>query len=134
MFISTKQPKKTIKFHKGFFIVIHPKIDQSLVPFATAWMGENHFTTTPVAVYGVVLLMAGIGYYVLCRALIARHGPDSTLARAVGLDWKGLASLATYAVAIGLAFVTRWIAVALYALVAVMWLIPDRRIERMLGD
>jgi len=107
----------------------------SLVPFATAWMDENHFAALPVAVYGVVLFMAAVGFTILVRALIARHGPNSTLARAVGPDRKGWVSLAMYGAAIPLAFVSRWIALALYVAVAITWLVPDRRIERVLiGD
>ena len=106
----------------------------SLVPFATAWMGDNHFAPLPVAMYGGVLFMAAISFTILVRALIARHGPTSTLARAVGPDRKGWLSLALYAAAIPLAFVNRWIAVALYVSVAIVWLVPDKRIERMLID
>jgi len=101
----------------------------SLVPFVTGWMGENSFSAVPVAAYGVVLLVAACAYQILCRALIALHGPDSPLARAIGTDVKGRISLALYALAIPLAFVSRWIALGLYVLVALMWLIPDRRIE-----
>jgi uncharacterized membrane protein len=105
----------------------------SLVPFATAWMGENEFAPWPVALYGGVLLCAGTAYYLLTRALIARHGPESLLARAIGGDRKGLASLVFYGLAVPLAFVAPLLASLLYAAVAVMWLIPDRRIERHLG-
>jgi uncharacterized membrane protein len=101
----------------------------SLIPFVTAWVNENHFDALPVALYGVVLLMAGLAYYILERTLIAHHGPDSALARAMGNDFKGLASVAIYTVAIVLAFVNPWLACALYVLVAAMWFIPDRRIE-----
>jgi len=101
----------------------------SLVPFVTDWMSENHFAAVPVAVYGVVLLMSGVAYYILARVLIARHGPDSMLARAFGRDIKGIVSVILYAIAIGLAFVAPWMAGALYVVVAVMWLIPDPRIE-----
>jgi uncharacterized membrane protein len=104
----------------------------SLVPFATGWMGENNFSAWPVALYGLVLLLAAIAYYILTRALIALHGRDSTLATAVGRDFKGTISVVIYVVAILLAFVSSWLAGALYVLVAVMWLIPDRRIERTL--
>jgi uncharacterized membrane protein len=101
----------------------------SLVPFVTGWMGENHFTALPVAFYGAVLLMAGLAYLILERALTAHHGKDSRLAVAVGNDIKGIISLIIYAVAIPLSFLNPWIAFALYILVAIMWFIPDRRIE-----
>jgi uncharacterized membrane protein len=106
----------------------------SLFPFATAWMGENHFTSLPVALYGVVLLLAGIAYFILTRTLIFHHGKDSKLANALGRDWKGKISVFIYAVAIPLAFVKPWLACALYVLVAILWLIPDRRIERTLNS
>jgi uncharacterized membrane protein len=105
----------------------------SLFPFTTGWMGENQFAPWPVAVYGVVLLMAAVSYYVLVRAIISVHGRDSALARAVGQDWKGKIPLVAYAAAIGLAFVNPWISCALYVAVALMWLVPDKRIERTLS-
>ena len=105
----------------------------SLFPFTTGWMGENRFAPWPVAVYGVVLLMAAVSYYVLVRAIISVHGRDSALARAVGQDWKGKIPLVAYAAAIGLAFVNPWISCALYVAVALMWLVPDKRIERTLS-
>jgi uncharacterized membrane protein len=101
----------------------------SLIPFVTGWMGENHFTALPVALYGAVLLMDGVAYYILARALAAHHGKDSRLAVAIGNDLKGIASLGIYAVAISLSFLNPWIAFALYVLVAILWFIPDRRIE-----
>jgi uncharacterized membrane protein len=104
----------------------------SLTPFVTAWMGETHFADWPVAVYGMVLLLAAIAYYILSRALIALHGGDSVLASAVGRDVKGIVSIVIYVLAIALAFVNAWVAVALYVLVAVIWLVPDRRIEKKL--
>ncbi|BBD63131.1 hypothetical protein NIES2109_59810 (plasmid) [Nostoc sp. HK-01] len=104
----------------------------SLIPFATAWMGENHFTALPVAFYGIVLLMAAIAYFILTRTLISHHGKDSMLATAVGRDFKGKISVLIYAAAIPFAFVKPWFGCALYVLVAIMWLIPDRRIERTL--
>jgi len=104
----------------------------SLTPFVTSWMGENHFAAWPVAVYGAVLLLAAVAYFILTRELIALHGRDSTLAAALGSDLKGKASLVLYAAAIPLAFWHPWIACALYVLVAVLWLIPDRRIEAVL--
>jgi uncharacterized membrane protein len=105
----------------------------SLFPFATAWMGENHARTAPTAAYGAVLFMAGTAYYILQSAIIADEGPDSVLARAIGSDWKGKLSPIIYIAAIALAFVSSWIAIALYTVVAIMWLIPDRRIERALS-
>jgi uncharacterized membrane protein len=104
----------------------------SLVPFVTGWMGENHFATLPVALYGIVLLCSAIAYYILARVLVASHGKDSALASALGEDFKGKVSVLIYAVAIGLSFVNSWFACILYSLVAVMWLIPDRRIEKTL--
>jgi uncharacterized membrane protein len=105
----------------------------SLIPFATGWMGENHFASWPVALYGAVLLLTAIAYVILTRILIIYQGADSTLAAAVGRDIKGKASLVLYAVAITLSFVNSWLACALYVLVAAMWLIPDRRIEKALA-
>ena len=104
----------------------------SLFPFATAWMGENHLAPTPTAMYGFVLLMAAIAYYVLQRAIITQQGSGSLLASAIGSDWKGKLSPALYFVAIPLAFVSPWISSGLYVFVALLWLIPDRRIERVL--
>jgi uncharacterized membrane protein len=101
----------------------------SLVPFTTAWM-EEHFEPWPVAVYGIVLLLAGTAYFILTRTLIRLHGSDSTLARSIGRDKKGQISIWLYAAAIPLAFVRPWAAAAGYIAVAVMWLIPDPRIER----
>ena len=101
----------------------------SLLPFVTGWMGENEFSATPTALYGVVLLMAGVAYTILCRTLIAADGEDSLLAKAIGRDRQGKLSLAIYCAAIPLAFYQRWIAQLLYVLVALGWLIPDRRIE-----
>jgi len=106
----------------------------SLVPFVTAWMGENEFATIPVAVYGFDLLMAGFGYYFLERSLIAAQGKDSRLHMAVGAEIKGWLSIVFYSIGIVAAlFWTPWISLGLYALVALMWLIPDRRIERTLS-
>ena len=106
----------------------------SLIPFVTGWMGENNFASWPVAGYGVVLLFAAIAYFILTRVLIALHGRDSILASAVGRDFKGKVSVVIYLAAIPLAFVNPWFACALYVLVAVMWLIPDRRIEKTLAE
>ena len=104
----------------------------SLIPFTTGWMGENHFAAAPAALYGVVLLLAAIAYWLLQQAIIASQGPDSLLKRAVGGDWKGKLSPTLYALAIPLAFRWRWVSMALYVLVALIWLIPDRRIEHAL--
>jgi len=107
----------------------------SLIPVASAWMGGNEFASWPVALYGVILWMCAFAYYVLERALVHANGRDSELAAAVGVDAKGLISLGLYTVAIPLAFVNQWVAFALYVVVAVMWLIPDPRIERRIsGD
>ena len=105
----------------------------SVFPFATAWMGENHFEAVPVAFYGVVLLLAAVAYYMLTRTLLWHHEQDSTLAKALGRDRKGKLSLIIYAGAVPLAFVNPWLAFALYILVAVIWLVPDRRIEKVLS-
>src|SRR5437773_8955699 len=102
----------------------------SLFPFTTAWMGENHLAPIPTAVYGLVLLMAAIAYYILQTTIIAKQGRESLLAHAVGDDWKGKLSPVLYLAAIPLAFVSSWIAGALYVFVALLWLIPDPRIER----
>jgi uncharacterized membrane protein len=104
----------------------------SLIPFTTGWMGENHFSTAPVALYGFVLLMAAIAYWILQQRIIASQGEDSILKKAIGHDWKGKLSPVLYCAAIILAFISTWIAIALYVLVALMWLVPDRRIERVL--
>jgi len=104
----------------------------SLIPFTTGWMGENHFATLPTAAYGFVLLMAAIAYWVLQQRIIAAQGEDSILRKAVRKDWKGKVSPLLYSSAIVLAFVSRWAAVAIYAFVALLWIIPDRRIERVL--
>ena len=105
----------------------------SLFPFATGWMGENHFASLPSALYGVVLLAAAIAYYVLQQTIIAAQGPHSALRQAVGRDWKGKASPLLYAVGIGLALVSSWLAQAIFVLVALIWLVPDQRIERVAG-
>jgi uncharacterized membrane protein len=105
----------------------------SLFPFCTGWMGENHFAAMPAALYGVVLLMAAIAYYILQQLIIASQGKDSLVKKAVGGDWKGKASPLAYVAAIAMAFVSQWISIALYVLVALIWLVPDRRIERVLA-
>jgi uncharacterized membrane protein len=102
----------------------------SLIPFTTAWMGENHRNSWPVAVYGIVLLLAGVAYFILTKVLIRLHGHGSTLATSIGGDRKGKISIAIYAAGISFAFVQPWIGNVCYVIVAVMWLIPDRRIER----
>jgi uncharacterized membrane protein len=104
----------------------------SLFPFVTGWMGENHFATWPVVLYGCVLIMAGTAYYILVRVLLAGHGADSHLARAIGSDFKGRISLVIYAASIPLAFLSTWISIALNVVVAIIWLLPDRRIEKTL--
>jgi uncharacterized membrane protein len=106
----------------------------SLVPFVTGWMGENHFAPGPTAIYGVILLMAAVAYFILQRRIIAGQGRESLLARALGRDVKGKISPILYLVAIPLAFVERWIAGGIYVLVALIWLVPDRRIERALAE
>src|SRR6202165_6092360 len=104
----------------------------SLVPFVTGWMSENHFAAVPVALYGVVLLMAGVAYYILARILVAQHGRNSTLARALGKDLKGIASMVLYGMRVDVALMNPWVACAIYVVVAIMWLIPDPRIEQQL--
>jgi uncharacterized membrane protein len=106
----------------------------SLIPFVTGWMGENHFAPLPVALYGVVLLCCALAYTLLVMALLARHGRDSLLARALRNDFKGKASLGAYAVAIPAAFLSPWISCGIYVLFALWWLVPDRRIERVLVE
>ena len=106
----------------------------SLIPFTTGWMGEHHFASVPTAFYGVVLLMAALAWWILQRRIIATQGRHSLLRQALGTDWKGKLSPLLYLVAIALAGLARWVSLGLYALVAVFWLIPDRRIERILSD
>jgi uncharacterized membrane protein len=105
----------------------------SLVPFVTGWMGETHFAPTPTALYGVVLLLAAVAYWILLHAILRCEGQDSLLARAVGADWKGKLSPLLYVAAIGTAMVAPAVSGALYAIVALIWVIPDRRIERVLA-
>ena len=105
----------------------------SLFPFVTGWMGENHFAPVPTAVYGAVMLLAGISYYMLEMLIVRHHGDDNVkLKEAIGRDWKGKLSMVLYASAIPLAFVNQWISDAIYVLVAAIWLAPDRRIEKLL--
>lgn len=106
----------------------------SLFPFTTGWMGENHFTPIPIALYGVVLLMASIAYWILQRTIIASQGENSLLAEAIGRDIKGKLSSLLYGLAILFAFFEQWIAGGIYVFVALMWLVPDRRIARVLGE
>ncbi len=105
----------------------------SLFPFVTAWVGENRFAAWPAACYGIVMLGAAIAYFILTRALIKLHGRDSVLATALGKDLKGKVSVLLYLAAIPLAFVDSWISAAIYIAVAVIWLVPDRRIEKIIG-
>ena len=102
----------------------------SLVPFVTAWMGENHFEQQPVALYGVVMMMSGVAYYILTTTLIRHHGPESGLRAAVGNDFKGLISVVMYVIAITVSFANHWVSLAIYVAVTLMWLIPDPRIEK----
>ena len=104
----------------------------SLFPFVTGWMGENHSAPAPVAVYGGVLIMAAIAYFILVRALLACHGADTALAQAIGSDFKGKISVVIYAAAIPLTLINVWLSLTLYASVAVIWFVPDRRIEKTL--
>jgi len=106
----------------------------SLIPFVTGWMGENNFAKTPVLFYGIVLIMAALAYNFMVRALLAHHEKDSTLAIAIGNDFKGKLSIGLYAAAIVLSFVSSYLALAIYAGVAVMWIVPDRRIESRVKD
>lgn len=106
----------------------------SLLPFVTGWMGENHFAALPTALYGFVLLMAGVAYWILSRSIIAAEGAGSLLAKAIGRDRKGALSVLLYALAIPLAFVNQWVAQAIFVVVALVWLVPDRRIERVVDS
>ena len=106
----------------------------SLFPFVTGWMGENHLTPTPTVLYGIILLLAGIAYKVLQNTIVAEEGRDSKLAAVIGRDFKGNLSPILYAIAIGFAFVRPWIAGCLYIVVAILWLVPDRRIERVVDE
>jgi uncharacterized membrane protein len=105
----------------------------SLMPFASGWMGENHFASVPTALFGVDLFMAGIAYYILAQTLVALHGKESVLGRAVGKDRKGIISVIFYLVAILAACYNGWISLSLYGLVAIMWFVPDKRIEKQLN-
>jgi uncharacterized membrane protein len=127
MFHVVKQVKGSILWAN-----LHLLFWLSLVPFVTGWMGENHFAPVPTALYGVVLLLAAVAYWILVRTILAVEGRHSLLAAAVGQDLKGNLSLLLYLIAIPSAFIHEWIAGALYVAVALMWFIPDRRIERVL--
>jgi uncharacterized membrane protein len=105
----------------------------SLVPFAIRWMDEAHFSSLPTASYGIILAMVAVGYILLERTIVDCNGPDSPLARAVGRDWKSLLALVIYAIAIACAFIQPWIAISAYVAIALMWLVPDPRIERLSG-
>ncbi len=105
----------------------------SLVPFATGWMGENQFAKTTMTLYGVILLMAGLAYWILQNLIIASQGENSILKKAVGSDWKGKSSPILYIIGISLSFYDEWLSGAVYVFVALMWLIPDRRIERLMA-
>ncbi len=113
---------------------IHLLFWLSLLPFASGWMGENHFASWPTALFGVDLFMAGLAYYILAKSLVTLHGKNSTLAKAVGNDTKEKASVIIYALGIALACFNGWISLSLYAAVALLWLIPDRRIERKINE
>ena len=117
---------------KALWANMHLLFWLSLVPFVTGWMGQNNFATLPVALYGLVLLMAGMAYYLLAQSLAALDGKNSTLAQAFGKDWKGISSIVIYGAGIGLSFVNHWLGFATYALVAAIWFIPDKRIEKKL--
>ena len=106
----------------------------SLFPFATGWMGENHFASAPTAFYGVILLMASIAYLLLQHVIITSQGPDSLLKKAVGRDWKGTGSVIIYLLSIPIAFWSHWVSQLLFVLIALLWLVPDRRIEHALVD
>jgi uncharacterized membrane protein len=105
----------------------------SLFPFATSWMGENHFQSLPTATYGFVLLMAAISYFILQQCIIAADGPDSVLKQAIGSDWKGKASPILYVIAIISAFWIHWVAQIIFVFIALIWLVPDKRIERLIN-
>ena len=117
---------------KTLWANIHLLFWLSLVPFVTGWMGENNFATLPVALYGVVLLMAAIAYYILAHSLVRLDGKNSALGQAFGKDWKGILSPIIYAAGIGLSFVNPWVGFTLYVFVAAIWFIPDKRIEKKL--
>ncbi|MCB9286587.1 MAG: DUF1211 domain-containing protein [Lewinellaceae bacterium] len=127
---------QTVKYVTGdiLWANLHLLFWLSLVPFVTGWMGENHFAATPLALYGVILLMAAIAYYILQYRILKAHGPDSLLAKAIGKDMKGKISPVLYIIAIISAPFSQWVAGGLYVFVALMWLVPDKRIEMALGN
>lgn len=106
----------------------------SLVPFVTSWMGQNHFGLWPVVCYGFILIMAAVAYYLLSRIIIASHGNNSELSKAIGSDAKGRISIVLYAIGIALSFIHPYLGILLYAIVAIIWLVPDKRIEKVLQD
>jgi uncharacterized membrane protein len=106
----------------------------SLIPFVTGWMGKNHFTPVPTAVYGAVLFMSGVAYFILQKLIVADAGRDSKLAKEIGEDWKGKLSVVFYIAGMGIAFWQPWISSIIYTLVALMWLIPDKRLERSIDE
>jgi len=118
---------------KALWANMHLLFWLSLVPFVTGWMGENNFAKLPVTVYGFVLMMAGVAYYILAHTLAGLHGKDSTLAVALGKDRKGILSVVLYAIGIGLCFINPWLGFFIYVCVAVIWFVPDRRIEKILA-
>lgn len=113
---------------------IHLLFWLSLFPFVAGWMGENHFSTWPVVLYGIISLMSGVAYYFLAHCLASLHGKNSAIAAALGKDWKGIVSVIVYAIGIGLAFINPWLGVICYFTVAGMWFIPDKRIEKQIRD
>ena len=118
---------------KALWANMHLLFWLSLVPFVTGWMGENNFAKLPVILYGVVLMMAGVAYYILAHILAGLHGKDSTLAIAIGKDRKGILSVVLYAIGISLCFINSWLGFLIYVCVAVIWFVPDRRIEKRLA-
>jgi uncharacterized membrane protein len=106
----------------------------SLIPFVTGWMGENHFSALPAALYGGVLMMAGVAYWILVRSIISTDGKDSLVSQAIGKDFKGIISVVVYLIAMPLAFVSVWVALAGYVAVALLWLVPDTRLEKKLQE
>lgn len=121
----------TVKYVTGSILWanLHLLFWLSLVPFVTGWMGENHFAPMPMALYGFILLMAAIAYFILQNRILKTHGPESILAKAVGKDFKGKISPVLYVLGIGSAFISVWISGSIYVIVALMWLVPDKRIE-----
>jgi len=126
----------TVRFVSGAILWanLHLLFWLSLVPFVTGWMGENHFAAWPVALYGLVMLMAAIAYYILAHTIVRQHGEDSPLAKALGSDFKGKISIVAYLAALPLTLIDSWIAFGLYVLVAIMWIVPDPRIEKKLNE